>query len=227
MIRDFISLFFPEICPGCGQSLFKNEHVLCTRCFFKLPGTRFHNESTNPVAQLFWGRADISFATALLYYRKGGRVQKLIHRFKYRGMKEIGHFLGECLGRELKQSPLLKIPDVIIPVPLHEKKEKKRGFNQSEIIARGISSVLECEMRSDLLIRTVQSETQTRKSRFKRWENVREIFRVTDREFLKNKHILLVDDVITTGSTLEACASVLLEVEGLKVSVAALGYSVA
>lgn len=226
IIEDFVSLFFPRICYSCGNSLYKHEEVICTYCRFRLPKTNFHLESDNPVSRMFWGRVNIESASAFLYYRKKGRVQKLIHQFKYKGKKEIGPYIGKIFGDSLKSSELFYDIDMIIPVPLHPKKKRKRGYNQSELFGKGISESMGINMLTNILIRKVSSSTQTKKSRYKRWENVENIFVVRNSENIKGKRILLVDDVVTTGSTLEACAQALLKVDGVKVSVGTMGYAV-
>ncbi|MFH1004622.1 MAG: phosphoribosyltransferase family protein [Bacteroidota bacterium] len=170
--------------------------------------------------KLFWGRVDIFSATSLYGFLKGGKVQHLIHQLKYRGKKEIGVSIGKYYGNELKSSPLFRGMNIIIPVPLHPEKLKKRGYNQSETFAHGLSKSLEIENENDLLIRAYSSETQTKKSRFARWKNVESIFKITQPKKLQDKHILLVDDVVTTGATLESCAHKILDVPGTKVSVA-------
>ena len=219
MQNDFLSLIFPKVCYACGKSLFKKEDCICTSCHYHLPRTDFHLQTDNPVHKLFWGRVDIHSAAAMYLFNKGGKVQRLIHQLKYRGKKEIGLSLGKYYGRELKKSPLFSSADMVIPVPLHLKKLKKRGYNQSELFAQGIAESLGVDHKPEVLIRAKVSQTQTRKSRFDRWKNVEEIFRVPEPEGIRDKHILLADDVVTTGATLEACAAKILEVPGTKVSV--------
>ncbi len=180
----------------------------------------------NPVSQLFWGRCLIEKAAAFSFYTKDSRIRKLIHQLKYKGIKEIGSELGRIYGNSLKSSGFLEEIDLIIPVPLHPSKKRQRGFNQSDLISRGISETTGIPMDSDLLVRKTVSKTQTRKSRYDRWTNVQDIFRVTDQDRLKDLHILLVDDVITTGSTIEACTNEILKAENVKVSVVALAFSV-
>jgi len=179
----------------------------------------------NPVSKVFWGRVNIENATASYLFIKEGILQKLIHQLKYKGAKEIGFELGRHFGSELIDSESYKNIDLIIPVPLHVKREKKRGYNQSEWIARGMVEFLEAKLELNNLVRAIETETQTKKTRFERWENVESIFNVNYPEKLENKHVLLVDDVITTGSTLEACANALLKIKGVKVSIATLGYT--
>ncbi|HSW67487.1 MAG TPA: hypothetical protein VLH16_02805 [Bacteroidales bacterium] len=219
LFDDFLSLLYPRICFACGNALYRNEEVICTFCRFRLPKTNFHLHHNNPLEQVFWGRISIERAYALYYYTKQGKVQKLLHQFKYCNHPEIGRFLGKMYGYELKRTLPEPIPELIIPVPLHPKKQRKRGYNQSEQFAIGLSQGLQIQLNTRLLIRTKASETQTRKSRFSRWENVKEIFHVNDPESLSNTHILLTDDIITTGATIEACAALLLQIPGVKLSV--------
>jgi len=226
LLDDFISLFFPRICYGCGNSLYKNEEVLCTYCLFRLPKTHFHLESDNPVSRMFWGRVEIESAAAFCYYRKSGKVQQLIHQFKYKGKKEIGSYIGRLYGDYLTKTEAFNNIDLIVPVPLHPKKIRKRGYNQSELFGLGLSQAMNVKLDKTTLFRTRASSTQTKKSRYKRWENVETIFSLRNGENLKGAHILLVDDVVTTGSTLEACAQALLQIEGVRVSVAAMAYAV-
>lgn len=213
-------MIFPKVCYACGKSLFKKEDCICTHCLYHLPKTNFHLYGDNPVVKLFWGRTSVFSAASLFSFSKGGKVQHLIHQLKYRGKKEIGNSLGKYYGNELKQTPLFSPAETVVPVPLHIKKFKSRGYNQSEMFAQGIAESMKLQLPPRALIRTTASETQTKKSRFARWKNVEEIFKVTSPEILKGKHVLLVDDVVTTGATLEACANKILEVPGTKVSIA-------
>lgn len=223
---DFISLLFPRLCFGCGNYLMRNESLICTECYVVIPRTGYHTVEENPVAQLFWGRCLIEKAAAFSFYNKGSRIRTLIHNLKYRGIKEIGFELGKIYGLSLKSSGFTDDIDLIIPVPLHPSKKRTRGFNQSELISIGISEVTGVQVDLTSFSRTTASETQTRRSRYERWTNVEGIFSVSDPDLLKGKHILLVDDVITTGSTIESCANELLRVEGVKVSAVALAFAV-
>ena len=225
MLNDFLSLVFPKVCHACGKSLLKKEDCICTHCLYHLPKTNFHLYADNPVVKLFWGRTPIASASSMYSFSKGGKVQQLIHQLKYRGKKEIGISLGKHYGIELKKSPLFSSANVVMPVPLHRKKMKKRGYNQSETFAQGIAQSMDIESPANVLLRKFSSDTQTRKSRFARWKNVEEIFCVVAPEKLEGKHVLLVDDVVTTGSTLEACANKILEVPGTKVSVATIAFT--
>lgn len=225
LINDFISLIYPKTCMACGKSLYKNENCLCTYCLYHLPKTNFHLEKDNEVERVFWGRVRIESAASFLYFSKGGKVQKIMHKLKYKGRQEIGVFLGEQYGLELLNSDTFKNIDIIIPVPLHKMKLKKRGYNQSEKFAEGLSLSMKKPVSTDNLYRKIFSETQTKKTRYKRWQNVESIFDIKNPELLKSKHILLVDDVITTGATMEACVNVLKKVEDIKISIASIAYA--
>jgi ComF family protein len=204
----------------------RNESLICTECFVVIPRTNYHFVEDNPVAQLFWGRCMIEKAAAFSYYNKGSRIRKLIHNLKYKGIREIGYELGRIYGLSLKESGFTNDIDMIIPVPLHPMKERIRGFNQSETISMGIADVTRLPVDIKSLARILVSATQTKRSRYERWTNVEGIFQVIDSETIMGKHVLLVDDVITTGSTIESCTNELLKVEGVKVSVVALAFAV-
>ncbi|OQX75481.1 MAG: amidophosphoribosyltransferase [Bacteroidetes bacterium 4484_249] len=225
LIDDFLSLFFPRTCFACGNNLFKGERVICTSCLFHLPKTNFHKDNNNPVKKVFWGRVKIESAAAYFFYRKGGKVQQLIHQMKYRGQKEIGIFLGESYGIELNNAPGFSEIDKIIPIPLHHKKLKKRGFNQAELFAIGLAKTMNKEVDTTSVVRNVATSTQTKKTRYKRWENVSDIFVIKEIESLKGKNVLIVDDVITTGATMEACVQCLQKVPEIKISVASIAFA--
>ena len=190
-----------------------------------IPRTCYHLKNDNPVAQLFWGRCMIEKASAFSFYTKGSRITNLIHNLKYKGIKEIGFELGKIYSLSLRSSGFFNDIDLIIPVPLHPSKKRKRGFNQSDSISSGISEVTRLPVFADSLVRITLTGTQTRKSRYERWTNVEGIFQVPDPEQLKGRHVLLVDDVITTGSTIESCANEILKIEGTRVSVLALAFA--
>jgi ComF family protein len=223
-LKDFLNLFFPDLCIVCNNHLLNQEALICTSCLYHLPKTNFHHDIDNPVSQLFWGRTKLEYATALFYFNKGSKYQSMMHQFKYHGKKEIGFVLGKYFGTQIKES-VFKQVDVVIPVPLHKSKLRKRGYNQSEWLAWGISESLNKPMDIKSLVRTVATDTQTRKSRFDRWKNVERIFNITDHKVLEGKHVLIVDDVVTTGSTLEACINAVLEVNNTKVSIATLAVA--
>lgn len=225
MLKDFIALIFPHVCVSCGKSLYKNEHSICTYCAYYLPKTNFHLDNDNPIAKIFWGRVPIFSAAAFYGFNKGGKVQHLIHQLKYKGQKHIGTSVGKLYGYELKFCDDFNSVDAIIPVPLHPKRQKKRGYNQSDYFAEGLAESMNVKADLTTLYRAAESDTQTKKSRFKRWQNVESIFQLRNAGQLAGKHILLVDDVITTGATLEACAHTLLQVPGVKVSIVTMAYA--
>jgi ComF family protein len=221
---QFFRLFFPLNCPACGSHLLEGERFICSNCMYEIPKTGFHKTEDNPVNRLFYGITRVKYATAFFYFIKGSKYRHLIHKLKYAGRQDIGKELGKMLGSELKGS-FFDETEIIIPVPLHPTKQRMRGYNQSEMIAEGISEILGKPLLRNVLERSIFTQTQTRKSLEERRENVKEAFRVKDPELLKGKHLLLVDDVITTGSTLTACADELLKVEGVTVSVAAIAFA--
>ena len=221
-INNFLNLFFPLNCNACGTALVSQENVICTSCSFKLPRTGFHTNIENPISRVFWGRVTLESASSFLFFNKGGYVQQLIHQLKYKGKKSIGLYLGKLYGNDLIETDNYKNIDIILPVPLHPKKEKERGYNQSLIIAQGLGQAMQKPVSADNLIKQLHTSSQTKKSRYSRWENVKDAFRVLSPDLLVGKHILLVDDVLTTGATIEACAAKLLEIEDVKVSVVTL-----
>lgn len=215
---DFLGLLFPSLCVSCGKNLYRHEALICTQCLYHIPKTNYHFLKDNPVSRLFWGRVDLESAAAYYFFDKGSRFRGLIHKMKYRNQKEIGYELGKIYGIELKSSGLFNEAELVIPVPLHPRKERKRGYNQSEWIARGIAESMGKKLDTKSVYRAIDTESQTRKSRYERWKNVENIFKIHHPEKLKNRYILIVDDVITTGSTLEACAHTILGLDGTKVS---------
>jgi ComF family protein len=223
--QDIISLLFPDLCNACGLQLYVGEKEICTRCLYDLPYTDFHLHEENPVAKQFWGRLNCNAAMAMLYFKKGTKVQNLLHGLKYKSKTEVGIKLGQLLGEKLKLSTLYQDIDLIIPVPLHHKKQKFRGYNQSKFIADGLAETLGIDLNTECLLKIKSTETQTKKARYTRYENMQNIFCVYNAEQLENKHVLLVDDVVTTGSTLEACGNVLLNSGIKKLSIAAIAYA--
>lgn len=223
-LQGFAGLIFPRYCAACGDALYTNEKILCMGCHAELPRTGFHHDAENEVAQIFWGRVPAEHVTSFMYFAKGSRFQQILHELKYNGQKEIGITMGRMFGGELKNTPF-STADMLIPVPLHPSKLKARGYNQSELIAAGISEILHLPLETNLISRAFDTRSQTHKSKYERWENVKDIFRCENPEALKNKHVILVDDVITTGATLEACSSCLLQVEGIKISLVSLAFA--
>jgi ComF family protein len=224
-LADFVSLLFPELCAACGESLVANEHLICMDCRYNLPFTNFHLQPENIVARQFWGKINLQGAYALYYFTKGGKIQNLMHQFKYKGVRQIGNLVGNIAGEQLIKNDVFKTVDLIIPVPLHKKRMRQRGYNQSACFAEGLAQKLNAKVEDNNLVRITATETQTHKSRFARFENMQEVFTVKNPERLVNKHVLLVDDIVTTGSTLEACGTELLKIEGLKLSVATIAYA--
>ncbi len=217
---DFLHLFYPNLCFACASRLKKQEEVLCLQCHLSIPQTDFHLQKNNPIEKLFWGRVKVHSATAFLGFSKGGKVQALIHQLKYKKQKQVGIFLGQWMGQKLTQAGLQQNYDLVIPVPLHRKKIRKRGYNQSDLIAEGLSRGLQLPWSPDYLKKASNNESQTRKSRIQRWLNVESIYQVHHEEQLHGKSVLLVDDVVTTGATLEACAHSLLAIDGLQLHIA-------
>ena len=224
--HSFWSLLFPRCCVVCGSPLSRGEECLCTCCNMNLPRTGFHLRKDNPVECLFWGRIPgLKRASSFLFYRKGSDFRRILHLLKYGGYKELGEVMGRYMAAELSSGELFDGVDMIIPVPLHRKKQKLRGYNQSEWIARGIASVTGIPLCAECMIREKNTETQTRKSTFERWENVEGIFRLCDTVHFEGKHVLLVDDVLTTGATTVACASAFARVSGIRISVLTLAVA--
>jgi len=224
-IKDFLFLFFPRLCQGCGRPLFRHEILLCLKCLCRLPETQFHMFEGNPVEMVFWGRVDIERAASFLFFNKKGLTQTLLHALKYKKCREIGFFLGEMYGERLKTTPAFSMADLIIPIPLHPKKLYRRGYNQSEIIGNGLSKALHIPLKTGILVRNIDNPTQTRKNRFQRWKNVESIFSVNHSEELSGKHIILVDDVLTTGATLEASIHALKDKADVRISIITLAYA--
>ena len=224
-LADFTALLFPDLCPACGEALIANEHFICTDCRYSLPFTNFHLQPDNIVARQFWGKLNIEAAYAMYYFSKGGKVQNLLHHLKYKNMPQIGKVLGGIAAEQLLQSTAFKQIDHIIPVPLHKRRMKERGYNQSACFAAGLAQKLNANVIENNLVRIRHTDTQTHKSRFARFENMQEVFEVKNAVQLTNKHILLVDDTVTTGSTLEACGIELLKIPGVKLSIANIAYA--
>ena len=224
-LKNIFNLFFPELCQICEKPLTKGESILCVTCRSDLPLTNFSKLKGNKVETSFYGRIPLHAATSLLYFNKKGNTQKLIHQLKYRRQQQIGAFLGNWLGEAMLLSKRFENIDCIIPVPLHPKKLKKRGYNQVITFGKSLSEILNIPLLENVLIRISTSNTQTFKSRFERSANVEEKFDLIDKEILKNKHILLIDDVITTGATLEACCIHLMQTPNIKISIATMTYT--
>ncbi len=223
--KDIYNLFFPELCLACATVLTNNENIVCTSCRFELPETHFTKQKNNTIEKIFVTRLDVVEATALLYYKKGGLVQNLIHNLKYNGHQEIGVFFGEWLGNEILSSNRFKSLDYIIPVPLYKKRLQERGFNQVTLFGKKLSNILDVPYKDSVLIRETESVKQSKKSRLERWQNVNHIFKLTEKNSFKNKHILLIDDILTSGATIESCYNCLKQIENIKISIATMSYT--
>lgn len=225
MVKNLINLFFPKICSGCRNSLGDFEHVICTSCRHELPVTNFHLQDDNPLERIFYGRIKLNRATALFYFTKKGIVQELLHNLKYRGHENIGEFLGKWLAHELISSGNFKEVDIVIPVPLHKKKLRKRGYNQVTLFAKEIATALNASYIDNVLIKTSHTETQVFKKRLARWQQRDEVFQLINATKIEGKNILIVDDIVTTGSTIEACGNVLKQANIKSLSLASMAIT--
>ncbi|MEO7266122.1 MAG: phosphoribosyltransferase family protein [Ferruginibacter sp.] len=222
ILSDAIHLFYPSVCVGCGSdSIIKNQ-LLCLSCINKLPRTGFAKLPGNALEKIFLGRLPLSAAHSEFYFAKGKLVQHLIHQLKYKSNADVGIYLGEMMGNTLLHSERFSNLDYLIPLPLFPDKEFKRGYNQAEIICTGMSRIMNVPVLKNIVCRQHATETQTRKHRTERWENVAESFIVKDPDKLSGKKLLLVDDVVTTGATLEACGQVILQANASSLSIATL-----
>lgn len=222
---DLLDLFFPRLCLLCDDKLVDGENHLCLNCLCELPKTNYHMQEFNPSEQLFTGKIPIERATSFYHYEKGGKVQRLIYAIKYKGEKKAGFQMGRQAALSLQEKNFFKGIDLLLPVPLHSKRQRQRGYNQSEWIAKGIASVCSLPIETKAVVRNRGTHTQTHKNVFDRWLNVQYIFSVKNREHIKGKHILIVDDVLTTGATIESCANCLLEVEDVRISILTLSIA--
>jgi ComF family protein len=228
MIKDFVNLLFPQLCFACSSILSDNEKDICIECRHNLPVTNFHSIKDNVVTKVFYGRVVLQHATSLLWFQKKGLVQQLLHNLKYRGHENIGKILGQWLGYELKNSPYYKNIDLVIPVPLHKAKMKKRGYNQVSKFGQEISKILNAEYNEDILVKIADTKTQVFKSRLGRWDNSKTVFTADKNAYIDGKHVLLVDDIITTGATIESCANALYNAhvnKEIKLSVASIAIA--
>ena len=225
IIQSTMYLFYPHVCTGCGSDLLKEDHLLCFKCIHQLPHTNFAKLANNPIEKYFWGRLPLTAAYSQFYFSKEFLIQHLIHQLKYRGDTKIGFYLGGVMGKTLLNCDRFNAVDALIPLPLYADKEHKRGYNQATVICNGMAAEMNIPVLNNVVIRRHATETQTRKQRTERWDNVKDSFTVTNPGELNGKHLLLVDDVVTTGASLEACGSVMLEVENVQLSIATLAYA--
>ena len=223
--QDLVGLIYPELCIACREKVPPRKQLVCVMCRVKLLPTNYHLDKENPFTERFWGRIPIETGAAMFPFVQGGKTQKMIHQLKYKRKFDVGVQLGKWYGHELKKSPHFRNIDLIVPVPLHPEKEHKRGYNQADAIAIGLAESMHLPWSRKVLKRGVYSDSQTTKSGMDRFGNVMKAFYVDDTKPIQNKHILLVDDVLTTGATLEACAIKLLAVENTKVSLATIAIA--
>ena len=225
ILTDLFDLFFPPACINCRELLQIKDRYLCFACLSELPLTHFSCEAENELETSFRGRIPVHAATSLLYFQKKGIVQKLIHELKYHHQPKIGSFLGKWLGEEMVASKRFELIDIVVPVPLHPDKEKKRGYNQVHSFAKSLSITLKADLQVNLLEKIRKGQTQTLKNREQRMFSEEKEYLLKDLMLLENKHILLVDDTITTGATMKACADSLCAVSGLKLSLASMAFT--
>ncbi len=224
MIHDLLQLFYPDHCLTCERKLLNHEQELCHTCFHSLPRSHFENQHLNPVMRLFNGRVDLEEAMALYLFRPKTKVEKLIHEFKYRGNKQIAIYLGNCIGEAILKSGRYHDVECVVPVPLHPKKQKKRGYNQASLLGSGIASCLNIPQVQKLK-RVLNNESQTNKTAYQRWVNVENNFQLDEAVTFEYSKVLLVDDVVTTGSTIESCVWGLNQKQKVKVSLASLAWA--
>ncbi len=225
MIKNLINIFFPKVCYGCDNMMTDNEKYVCTKCRHELPVTNFHFDNKEAVKKVLYGRVQLENATSLLRFEKKGIVQELLHKLKYKGYQEIGKFFGDWLGSELRLSNNYREVDMVIAVPLDSRKLRKRGYNQVHYFSKAIAESFGVPVLDNVLLKTGTTQTQVFKKRSLRWNTNKEVFKVADYKFISGKHILLCDDIITTGATIEACANQLLKAPDVKISIATMAIA--
>lgn len=226
MLNALIDLFYPTICMGCGNDETNVDELLCLNCHSQLPYTGFENISNNATEKLFWGRIKIKFGSSTFYYLQGAPIQQIIHQIKYNNEEKLGIYMGKLMGLKIQSVLEENEIDLCIPMPLHIKKEYKRGYNQATLLCKGIQEICSINFDDKIIFRTENTNTQTKKSRIERWNNVDSIFMIKDNSKIKGKHILIIDDVITTGASTEACGQTLLEHGAESVSICGLAYTI-
>ena len=220
-----LNLFFPAVCEACSSQLKDNEQLVCTNCRHQLPVTNFHFNEDDTVKKILYGRVKLENATALVHFSKKGIVQQLLHNLKYKGHEDIGSLFGQWLGEELKTISAYKQIDVVVPVPLHKRKLRQRGYNQVTKFGKAIAKALDTDYNTTTLLKKKHTKTQVFKDRLLRYDDANTRFEVENPTALKGMHILLVDDIITTGATVEACAEVLSAIDGIKISLATIAIA--
>ncbi len=226
IINDINTLLLPVVCFGCNAHLYRGEKHLCTVCRHHLPLTEYNFNVENPVDRIFYGRINVKKANSFVFFTDYGIVKNLMHHLKYKGQEQIGEFLGDWFGQILLENNHLTGIDYVIPVPLHKRKLRKRGYNQSSLFAQRLAFYLKSTYSDNLLVKTANTRTQTKKTRLSRWYDNRSLYEITNVDLLKNKKILLVDDVITTGATMEMCATVIKNIPGTTVYIASMAVVV-
>jgi len=226
LFNSALHLFYPHNCEGCSTDVLENDHLLCAKCYATLAETGFMGKENNPVEKTFYGRLQVEEAGAAYYFTQDSIMQKLIFALKYNGNKDVGLYLGKQLGKQVLQSRRFNNVDILVPLPLNAKRQFKRGYNQAELICNGIADVINKPINTKVVLRSVHTTTQTQQSRMARWQNMKDVFDVDDLQSLEGKHILLVDDVVTTGATLEACGTMLLNIKDVKLSIVTVAYTV-
>ena len=222
ILNDINTVLVPRLCFGCNALLYRGEEHICTVCRNQLPLTEYTFNALNPVDRIFFGRINIIKASSFLFFTEKGIVKSIIHYLKYKNQEQIGAFLGNWYGHILKENNFLNNIDYVVPVPLHRKKQKKRGYNQVSLFAKSIAEHIGAQYLEGVLIKTANTKTQTKKSRILRWQHKQALYVLTEQEILKNKNVLLLDDVITTGATMEACATALSAAKGINLYVASM-----
>ncbi len=222
---DAIHLFYPHVCVGCGSDVIETTQTLCAQCFAALPQTDYFLYANNPVERLFAGRIIVQSAGSAFYFTKKSLLQNLLHEIKYKGNKEAGLFVGKQIGIAIQQSNRFEDIDMIVPLPLNSKRLQQRGYNQATLLAKGIASVIEKPVNENIVFRRMNTETQTGKNRADRWQNMQAVFGVKQKEAIEGKHVLLVDDIVTTGATLEACGEAILSIPNTQLSIATAAHT--
>ena len=225
LCESLLHLAFPHICEGCGTDIIPPDHYLCIQCLSKLPDTHYESHASNPVEKIFWGRLPITAATSKYYFTKDSILQHLLHQFKYRGHQRLGLYLGRRMGSMLINNPRFEDVEALVPLPLFPEKERRRGYNQAMVLCTGINEVWKRPIINDAVVRIRATESQTKKNRIERWQNMEDRFQLKDPLALSHKHVLLIDDVVTTGATLEACGRAILQAENTRLSIATLCIS--
>ncbi|KAB1064045.1 ComF family protein [Salibacter halophilus] len=225
MLDDFVSLIYPNVCSGCSRPLLKHENTICLHCKTKLPFTHFHDDPHNMIEKIFWGRVPVEAASCLAYFYKRGLIQNMMHQLKYKDRTEVGVDLGKIAGFQLANSKRFSGVDLVIPIPMHPRKRKKRGYNQCTFIAKGIAEPLNAGVNEVALTKTDDTASQTRKSKFNRWLNVKSVFNLERPQDIEGKRVLLIDDVVTTGATLEAAGQTLLQAKNVELNIFTIAHA--